>query len=301
MNLKEIYGKEYEKSGQPVLSYEVFPPKDDADGEKTESLFLELKKLCKFNPSLISVTYGAGGSNRNESVEIISRIKNELKVTPMPHFTCVSVSRDNIRKYIETIESMGIENILALRGDLPEDGNFFHDFKYASELVEFIKKISRLSVAAASYPEGHKEAVSLEKDIEYLKQKVEKGVDVLYTQMFFYNEHYYNFAERCEKIGIQVPVIPGILPVTSCKQLDKMTLLAKTEVPKKMRETFERHQDDKDYMKKYGIEYAAQQCSGLLKFGVKGLHFYTLNKAESVSRILTELGFCQSDSERKGN
>lgn len=285
MKLKDIYNQDK----TPVISYEVFPPKDDTDGKKLENLFEELNKLLVFKPSLISVTYGAGGSNRNESVEIIKRIKEELKITPMPHFTCVSTSTKNIREYLKTLESFDIENILALRGDMPQDGNVCHDFKHADELVQYIKDNTNLSVAIAGYPEGHKECESFEKDILYLKQKADKGADVIYTQMFFYTEHYFSFVEKCLKLGINQTVIPGILPVSSYNQILKMADMCKVEIPSKMREILEKHQNDKDYTKKYGIEYASLQCQKLLQNGAKGLHFYTLNKAHAVSEILQNI------------
>lgn len=285
MKLKEIYSQ----GKKPVISYEVFPPKDDADGEKLKNLFEELNKLMVFNPSLISVTYGAGGSNRNESIEIIRRIKQELKIPPMPHFTCVSTSTKNISEYLKTIESFEVKNILALRGDVPKEGNVCHDFKHADELVQYIKSNTDLSVAVAGYPEGHKECESFEKDLFYLKQKTGKGADVIYTQMFFNNEYYFSFVEKCSKIGITQPVIPGILPVSSYNQLLKMADMCKVEIPQKMKTILEKYQEDKDYTKKYAIEYAAQQCSELLQNGVKGLHFYTLNKAYAVSEILKYL------------
>ena len=285
MNLKEIYTAKKE----PVISYEVFPPKDDTDGEKLETLFEELNKLLCYKPSLISVTYGAGGYNRNESVEIIRRIKKELNVTPMPHFTCVSTSTKNISEYLKTIESFDVKNILALRGDLPKDGNVCHDFKHADELVDYIKANTNLSVAVAGYPEGHKECESFEKDLNYLKQKVEKGAEVIFSQMFFNNEHYFSFVEKCAKLGITQPVIPGILPVSNYKQLFKMADMCRVEIPTKLKETLERHKDDSDYTKKYGIEYASHQCSELLQNKVRGLHFYTLNKSYAVGQILKNI------------
>ena len=286
MKLKEIYSN---SNTTPVISYEVFPPKDDIDGTKLENLFAELGKLLDFKPSIISVTYGAGGSNQNESIEIIKRIKNELQVTPMPHFTCVSTSEENIREYLQILNSLQVENILALRGDIPENNKIYHDFKFASELVECIKRESNLSVAVAGYPEGHKECESLEKDIEYLKQKVNKGADVIYTQLFFNNNHFFDFVEKCDIAGINIPVIPGILPVTNYKTVAKMATLCKVEIPKDMAKALDSHKDDKDYIRKYGIEYAAKQCRELLQFGVRGLHFYTLNKSNATSQILTDI------------
>lgn len=285
MRLKEIYSQ---KCSQ-IISYEVFPPKEDSDGNKLEKLFEELKKLLVFKPSLISVTYGAGGSNRNESVEIIRRIKEELKITPMPHFTCVSTSTKNIKSYLDTIEALDVKNILALRGDIPQEGTVCNDFKHADELVNYIKTNTDLSVSVAGYPEGHKDCESLEKDLQYLKQKVSKGAEVIYTQMFFNNDHYFSFLEKCEKLDINIPVIAGILPVSSYKQLLKMTTMCKVEIPSQMAEILDKHQDDKDYTQKYGIEYASAQCKELLINQAKGLHFYTLNKAYAVSEILKNI------------
>lgn len=286
MNLKEIYSS---NNNKPIISYEVFPPKDDMNGEKTEKLFEELKKLAIYMPSLISVTYGAGGSNRNESVEIIRRIKNEFNITPMPHFTCVSTDEKNINDYLKIIAALEVENILALRGDIPLNGEICHDFEHADDLISYIKSHSNLSVAAAGYPEGHKESETLNEDIFYLKQKVIKGADVIYTQMFFNNDHYFSFVERCLNNEITVPIIPGILPVTSFKQLQKMSQMCKVDIPQKFAENLEKFQDDKDYVKKCGIEFASLQCSELIKNGVNGLHFYTLNKSYAVGEILSNL------------
>ena len=284
MKIKEIYS-----SKKPVISYEVFPPKDDDSGEKLENLMKELNLLKQYNPSLISVTYGAGGSTRCKSEEIVCRVKDELKITPMPHFTCVSTDKTTIRTYLKKLENAGVKNILALRGDLPQDGICCHDFLHASDLIEFIKKESSLAVAAAGYPEGHIEAESLEKDIEYLKLKVEKGAEIIYTQLFFENDKYFHFVEKCANARINVPVIPGILPVTSYKQLSKMTSLCRVTIPYDFLDKIEQHSDDNDYVKKCGIEFTQKQCAELLENGVQGLHFYTLNKSYAVSNILENL------------
>ena len=286
MNLENIY---FNTNKTPVISYEVFPPKNDIDGQKLNHLFSELKKLCIFKPSLISVTYGAGGSNQNQSLEIIKRIKDELLVNPMPHFTCVSTDEKNIKNYLESISQINVENILALRGDIPEDGNVCKDFEHASDLIKYIKQKTDLSIAAAGYPEGHREAFSFKKDIEYLKLKADYGAKVVYTQLFFNNSHYFNFVDECNKSGINIPIIPGILPVTNFKQLEKMATLCKVEIPATMLEILEKHKDDSDYIEKYGIEFSIKQCVELVQKNVKGLHFYTLNKSNAVSQILSEL------------
>ena len=285
MKLEELYNN----TQQPIISYEVFPPKDDFDNKKTNKLFEELTTLKRFNPSLISVTYGAGGSNKNQSIDIIKRIKDELGITPMPHFTCVSTNKANIKKYLKEIEMLGIKNILALRGDIPTQGQVFDDFKHASELVAYIKKETKLSVAVAGYPEGHIDAESLEKDIFYLKEKVNKGADVIYTQLFFNNDCFYEFLEKCTNQNITKPIIPGIMPITSYKSIQKMLSLCNIDIPKEVSETIEKHKNDNEYIKKFGVEYATRQCENLIKNNIKGLHFYTLNKAQSVKAILENI------------
>lgn len=286
MNLKEIYSQKLKK---PIISYEVFPPKDDVDNIKIDKLFCELNILKKHKPALISVTYGAGGSNHKESIQIIKRIKDQIGTTPMPHFTCVSTDKANIKRYLEEIENLGIKNILALRGDIPIQGQIYDDFKHASDLVEYIKEESALSIAVAGYPEGHIEAESLVKDIEYLKLKVNKGADAIYTQLFFNNECLFTYIKKCRKAGINVPIIPGIMPITSYKSVEKMISLCRVDIPQKLANVLDKFKDDTDYIKKFGIEYSTQQCKKLLENEIQGLHFYTLNKSESVSKILTNL------------
>jgi len=285
LNLKDFYLS----NNIPKISFEVFPPKDDFDGKKTELLFEELQCLKKYEPSLISVTYGAGGSNRVHSVDIVKRIKDELGVKPMPHFTCVSTPRANIKSYLHEIEAIGVNNILALRGDIPISGLVYNDFVHASDLVEFIKSESNLSVAVAGYPEGHFEAESFEKDIEFLKIKVDKGADVIFTQLFFNNECYFKFVDLCNKKGINVPIIPGIMPVTSYSSIQKIISLCKVDVPQKLSQVVDKYKDNTDYIRRFGVDYATEQCKELCENGVKGLHFYTLNKADVISKILTKL------------
>ena len=284
MRLKEIYAQT-----QPVISYEVFPPKDDPSGQKLKTLMKELEVLRQYNPSLVSVTYGAGGNTRDKSEEIVCRVKNELNVTPMPHFTCVSTDRESIQLYLQRLEAANVKNILALRGDLPKDGVFCHDFLHASDLIEFIKRKSSLSVAAAGYPEGHINAESLEKDIEYLKLKVDKGAEVIYTQLFFDNTKYFKFLDMCIAAGVNVPVVAGILPVTGYAQLSRMTELCRVTIPPQLKDKLDAHKNDRDYIEKFGIEFATKQCDELISQGVKGIHFYTLNKSYAVAKILDNL------------
>ena len=227
MKLNEIYSHQEESGNiffsqkRPMISLEVFPPKIGDIEAKTNELFAELNILKKYNPSLISVTYGAGGSTAENSEKITKRIKEELNLTPMPHFTCVMKDEKFVENYLQTILSMNVENILALRGDIPKDtDNSNSRFQYANELVEFINSKTNLSIGVAGYPEKHCDAPSLEKDIENLKRKVDAGADVIYTQLFFDNSHFHRYIQLVRDAGIEIPIIPGILPITSYKQLE---------------------------------------------------------------------------------
>lgn len=286
MRLREIY-EDKKAGGFPKISFEVFPPKGGV--EQYPALYEELNILKKYNPSLVSLTWGAGGTNNN-SMELVRSLRQYLKLDVMAHFTCICNSFKNVENHIKEIESFGIENVLALRGDEPQDIDVCHmDFRYANELVEFIKSKTDLSIGVAGYPEGHIEAESLEADIDNLKRKLDCGGEVVFTQLFFDNDKFFSYIERVRKKGITVPVIPGIMPIISYKQVEKMTSVAKISVPEALRENLEKYKDNPDDMKNFGIEYAVAQCDELIKSGVCGLHFYTLNKAYSTSKILDSL------------
>lgn len=283
--MKKFYKKDDNKL---KISYEVFPPKNDTEGNKTENLILELKKLIKYNPDLISVTYGAGGSNREKSIDVVKKLLNEFKTTIiMPHFTCVCSSKDYIEAYLNEIKKLGITNILALRGDEPQDINVcYKDFSYAWELIKFIKEKSELNIAVAGYPEGHPRAKSLIDDIKNLKKKVDMGGDIIFTQLFFDNNSFFNFFELCRKNKINVPIIPGILPVTSYSQLERMIKMCHASVPKELADKLEKYKNNDNDIRKTGIDWAIKQCRELIDFKIPGLHFYTLNKADAISEIL---------------
>lgn len=285
MKLSEIYeDRAIASNVMPKISFEVFPPKGGEN--EFPALYQELNLLKKYNPALVSLTWGAGGKNNN-SMELVKSLLLDLNFNVMAHFTCICNSKENVEKHIKEIEALGIENVLALRGDEPQDIDVCHkDFRYASELVTFIKSKTDLSIAVAGYPEGHIEAPDLKTDIDNLKRKVDCGAEAIYTQLFFYNDMYYSYVEKVRKQGIEIPIIPGIMPVISYKQVERMTSMAKVSVPVKMREKLEKFRDCPEDMKKFGIEYASIQCSKLIDFGVCGLHFYTLNKAYSTSHIL---------------
>ena len=286
MRLSEIY----KNTQKPVFSFEVFPPKGDNLDKKIENLFSELNKLSKLKPALISVTYGAGGSNRDTSLEIVKELKTHLKQPVMPHFTCVCSSREYIKKYIEEIEELGILNILALRGDEPQNIDVcYRDFKSALELIEYLKNYSGLEFAVAAYPEKHPKAITFDDDLNVLRKKQDLGAKVAYTQLFFKNDNYYKFHDEYTKKGINIPVIPGILPVASFSQLDRIVELSGVQIDKKTYEYFEKYKDSKEDTIKAGIEIASCQCQKLLEFGARGVHFYTLNKALSSTEVIKNI------------
>lgn len=299
MNLREIYSARNEKNFggvlkySPVVSFEIFPPKNDEDGSKLEKLLGHLSKLKNYNPAFISLTYGAGGTNQDSALNIISRIQKELSLVVMPHFTCVGSSTQHVKNYLKDIQSMGIKNILALRGDIPQGMEQVHfDFCYANELVSFIKSETNLSIAVAGYPEGHIDCDDLSLDLQNLKRKVEAGADAIFTQMFFDTDKYFDFINRAEQAGINIPVIPGILPIMSYQQLERMLSMARVTIPSDLMNNLEKHKDNPDDIKKIGIEFASSQCQQLIEGGVNGLHFYTLNTSSAVSQILNNLGLC---------
>ena len=286
----EVTDKVFFSQKQPVISFEVFPIKGEYTIQKNEPLLAELEVLSKFNPAVISITYGAGGSNKDNSLALVNAINENFKALAMPHFTCVGETKEKIEAYLHQIEALGIKNILALRGDMPKDSApCFQDFEYANELVEFIKEKTNLSIAVAGYPEGHNCDESLEINIDYLKMKVDAGADAVYTQLFFENTYFFSFMQLVRDAGINVPIIPGILPITSYSQLERMASLCKVTIPKSLLEQLEKYKNNLDDVKKVGIEFATYQCQQLIDSGVKGLHMYCLNKAEPVCTILENI------------
>ena len=281
MNLREIY----DNKDKLKLSFEVFPTKED---EKTPNLVNELKILKKFNPKFISLTWGAGG-NQNNSTEYIKKIQ-DIGLDVMPHFTCVCSTENFVKSNIEIFEKMNIDKILALRGDIPEDKSLCsNDFRYANELVEFLKAHSKLSIGVAGYPEGHIEAENIECDIKNLKKKIDAGADVIFTQLFFDCEKYFKYCELVYKYGITVPIIPGIMPILSKKQIDKMTNLARITIPNKLQSDIEKYQNSNTDIQKMGVEFVSNMCEKLLNNGIFGLHFFTLNKSKSTKEILENI------------
>ncbi|MFH0702079.1 MAG: methylenetetrahydrofolate reductase [NAD(P)H] [bacterium] len=288
--LNEIYNSE-----KLAISFEIFPPKigKPEDEDKIKILFEELKVLSKFDPSFISVTYGAGGSTRKKTLELVHKIKDELNIQAVPHFTCVNTTKEETLQYLESVQNMGIENIFALRGDPPCGEKIFqkieNGFFYASELVEFIKVHTNLGIAVAGYPEGHQECKCLDIDINNLKKKVNAGADLIITQLFYDNELFFKFLEKTSEKGINIPIIPGILPIINFNQIDKIISLCSATLPEAFKKELEKYKDDNEAIKNIGIEFAVKQCEELVKNNVSGIHFYTFNKSFAVKSILEKI------------
>ena len=270
------------------ISFEIFPPKTD---EGFDSVIAAADEMAKLNPEFISVTYGAGGGTSKNTARIASHIKDELHVLSLAHLTCASSTKEEVRYVIENLKSLGIENILALRGDIPANMTFPDEnrFQYASELVQEIKKHGDFCIGAACYPEGHVENEHKADDIRYLKQKVDSGVDFLTTQMFFDNDIHYNFLYRIREAGITVPVLPGIMPITSASQMKRSQELSGTVFPRRFLAILDRFGGAPAAMKQAGIAYATDQIIDLLANGVKNIHIYTMNRPDVAAAIMNNL------------
>ena len=264
------------------FSIEVFPPKKDGNIEQLYQTIMDIKYL---KPDFISVTYGAGGSTRKNTEKIASYIKSNIGIEPMANLTCIGSSIDELDKIISEFKENNIENILALRGDTPKEGDLKEgDFKHASDLVKYISK-KDFCIGIACYPEKHPEARTLEDDINYHKLKFDNGASFGITQLFFDNKVFYNFIDKIEKIGINKPILAGIFIITNYNQLQKITEIAKPLLPETLKNNLEKYKDNQEVIKKIGIEFAINQSLDLLKNGVKGLHFYIMNQKESIIKI----------------
>jgi methylenetetrahydrofolate reductase (NADPH) len=283
--------------GEPVFSFEFFPPKTD-DGVR--QLFETVEALRPLGPAYVSVTYGAGGSTRATTVELVKRLKRETEVEAMAHVTCVGSSREDIARVLDEVAEAGIQNVLALRGDPPRGQSAFvphpEGFRYASELVAFLRsEPARWSfcVGAAAYPEGHVETRDLAQDLRNLKAKVDAGADFLVTQLFFQNAAYFRFVERARAAGIAVPIIPGIMPFTNVEQVERFTAMCGASIPPALRAAMEVRRDDPDAARELGVAHATLQCADLLRRGAPGVHFYTLNRSPSTRAIVAALRAAQ--------
>jgi methylenetetrahydrofolate reductase (NADPH) len=275
-----------------VFSMEVFPPKREGDHRKLLEVIDDLKHL---NPDFMSVTYGAGGSTRDMTLEISSEIKNDIGIESMAHLTCVGNSKTEISEVIDRLKEANIENILALRGDPPRGEEEFRPvlggFRFAFELIDFIRREkNHFSVGVAAYPEKHPEAHSLEHDIDNLKIKLDKGGDFIITQLFFFNDYYYRFIEKARSMGVDAPVSPGVFLVSNYKQLQKIKELSGAAIPVEFEQKLFDNRDNPEEMKKIGVDYALNQSRDLLESGaVDGLHFYIMNRKDLIGEVYEQL------------
>jgi len=278
--------------GRPVFSFEFFPPKTE---EGIKNLYGTIEELAPLKPSFVSVTYGAGGTTRDLTVDLTARIKHEIGLEAMAHLTCVGHSADEIAAVVDRLRDAGIENILALRGDPPKGATEFvraeNGFGYAQELTRFLRSRYQdtLCLGGACYPESHVEATSAEEDLEHLKGKADAGVDFLVTQLFFDPADYFRFVERARALGIRQPIVPGIMPVTNVAQLERFTSMCGAGIPSALRARLERVRDDEQGVIQTGIEWATEQCRTLLDAGAPGVHFYTLNRSLSTRMVYLNL------------
>ena len=274
------------KNGKVNLSLEVFPPKKWENIESTERAVSEMARL---SPSFISVTYGAGGGTSAYTTRIAEHIQNGCGVTALAHMTCVGTDREKARELMRELGEHGVENILALRGDIPESGEYKKDFRYACELAEFIKSNGDFCVGGACYPEGHPDAPSIAKDIDALKIKEECGVDFFTTQMFFDNNIFYCFLNKLYQKGIKTPVLTGVMPITNASQLKRIISLSGSIIPTRFLAIVEKFGEDPASMRQAGILYACEQIVDLIANGVQNVHIYTMNKPEVASAIVNNL------------
>ena len=272
----------------PHLSFEVFPPKTDA---AYEGVLKATEAIAELKPSYMSVTYGAGGGTSKNTVKIASHIKDKYNVPSLAHLTCVSSTKEEVHQVIDQLKASGIENILALRGDIPQESEFPlpNHYQYAYELIEDIKSQGDFCIGAACYPEGHVETEHKKDDISNLKTKVDCGVDFLTTQMFFDNNIFYNFMYRIREKGILVPVLAGIMPITNKKQLRRSMELSGTAVPQRFLAIIDRFGDDPEAMKQAGIAYATDQIIDLIANGINHIHVYSMNKPDVAAAIMNNL------------
>lgn len=280
--------KDILKNKKPTISFEIFPPKKEYPLEKLYDTVEQLKDL---NPDFISVTYGAGGSTKDLTVEIASKIKNEMGIETMAHLTCLNTKKEEIDSILSQLKDNNIKNILALRGDPPlEKVLSKSEFNYANDLIEYInKKNNCISIAGACYPEGHIDNLDKIDDLKNLKKKCDSGVDFLITQLFFDNELYYKFLEKLSLLNIDIPVIPGILPVMSVRQIKTIQSLSGCNLPPKFVRIIEKYGDNPIALKEAGIAYATEQIIDLLSYGVDGIHLYTMNKAKETRDIISRI------------
>lgn len=279
---------------KPIISFEVFPPKRDYP---VDTIYNTIDNLSDLKPDFISVTYGAAGSTKDKTVEIASIINNKYNLSALAHLTCIGSTKQEIDNILNNLLLNDVKNILALRGDLPQKQSDIvtnREFKYAKDLILYIKENYNFCVGAACYPEKHIESASIELDVKHLKEKVDVGVDFLITQLFYDNEIFYTFKEKLDKYNINVPVTVGVLPVLNKKQIGKILSLTECTLPKKFIRILEKYEHNPKALKEAGIAYAIEQIIDLLSWGVDGIHIYTMNKSETTRKILSNLSTIRS-------
>jgi methylenetetrahydrofolate reductase (NADPH) len=285
MRIDELLGRD-----EPTFSFEFFPPKTPA-GE--ENLYRALQELRPLDPTYVSVTYGAGGSTRTKTLEIVKRIKDEFGLEAMAHFTCVGATTEELRATLDDMAGAGIDNVLALRGDPPAGQDEWikteGGLEFSYELVRLLRADYPFSVGAACFPETHIHATSPEDDIRHLKAKVDEGVDFLITQLFFDNALYYDFVARARAAGVLVPIIPGIMPITNYGQIAKFMTMCGATMPEHVLTELDARQADAEAVAEFGVSYATMQCADLLAHGAPGIHFYTMNRSPATRAILSAL------------
>lgn len=274
----------------PAFSFEFFPPKDEAG---VEQLFRAVQDLRRYEPTYVSVTWGAGGSTRRLTVELVRRIQAETGIDAMAHLTCVGATRGDLTEVLDQLTEIGIENVLPLRGDPPRGASGFvkteGGFGYGSELAAFIRSKYGFCLAGACYPEKHPEAKDLDTDIAMLKRKVDSGVDFLITQLFFDNRDYFAFVDRARKAGIDRKIIAGIWPITNLSQIQRITSLCGARIPAELHARLEAVKDSPEEVRRVGVAHATEQCRELVGKGAPGIHFYTLNRSTATVEILEAL------------
>ena len=273
-----------------TVSFEFFPPREP---DAVPGVVDVIKGLSRYNPDFVSVTYGAGGSTRAFTEEITVQLASETSLEVMAHLTCVAQSQDAVHGVLSRLQHAGIENVIALRGDRPQDMDadavFPGEFSHATDLIQHIRQHFDMGIAGACYPEGHTESQDLATDLQYARMKQDLGADFLITQLFYDNSHFYDLLERAEKTGIEVPIVPGVLPILSTPQIRRFTSLCGATIPADLDQKLERFADDNRAVREIGVEHATRQVQDLWANGVPGVHFYVLNRSYSISRILQEL------------
>lgn len=277
-------------SQERTFSFEFFPPKDEIS---SIDFGINVGQLMRLSPSFVTVTYGAGGSNQARTFDLVDYLQNKIGLTTAAHYTCVNASKEQIKKDLEYLQSIHIENLMLLRGDPPKGEKVFKTgldgFQYASELIAYVDENFDFVKAGACYVEKHPEAASFEEDIANLKTKVQSGADFLITQLFFDNNHYFSFVRKAREAGINCRIIPGIIPITAFGQIERFTKMSGTQIPEELKLKLSECKDDPKKTYRIGVEYTIKQCQELLAGGAPGIHFYTLNKSRAAIEIFESL------------